>query len=62
MTIDDIKKYFGTFYRFNKLTGQSINNCYNWQKRGFIPIASQVKIEKLTGGELKASLEHIKND
>jgi hypothetical protein len=32
-------------------------NIYNWIKWGFIPIVSQIKIEKLTKGKLKADMD-----
>lgn len=58
MTIDDLKRYFGTSYRFNALTGMSASNYMNWENYGYIPFISQVKIQRLTKGALKADLKH----
>ncbi len=56
MTIDEVYKYFGSGKRMQKLCGMSHSNFQNWRLRGHIPIASQMKIEILTKGVLKASL------
>lgn len=56
MTIDDIKKEYGTMYRFFKEVGLSEGNSGYWAKVGFIPIVTQLRIERLTKGRLKASL------
>lgn len=57
MTIDDLKAFYGTGYRFESRTRMSANSFRKWCKRGFIPIMSQIKIETLTNGALKAKLE-----
>jgi hypothetical protein len=57
MTYDDIKKYFGSCYQFSLCCNFSFSSPANWKKQGFIPFNTQVKIEKLTRGKLKASLE-----
>ena len=62
MTFEDIQKYFGNSYQFFKKTGMGSTNYLNWQRRGYIPIETQVKLEKMTNGELKADLSHIPND
>lgn len=59
MTLDDVKKYFYTSYRFQKKTGMMHNNFTNWEKKGFIPIKTQIKLQELTNGDLKANLEHL---
>lgn len=59
MKIDDVITYYRNAYQFSKRTKMSINNIRNWKKMGHIPIASQVKIEKISNGVLKANLEHI---
>lgn len=61
MTIDDVKAYYGTSYRFQKITGMQASNFCHWEKMGYLPIITQIKIEKMTGGALKASLEHLDN-
>ena len=62
MTIDDVVRYYVNSYQFNKRTKMSINNIRNWKKLGHVPISSQMKLEKLSNGVLKASLEHATND
>lgn len=62
MTLTDVRKFFGSSYNFNVQTGWS-HSCYNtWAKKGYIPIKSQIKLQELTMGELKASLEDLGND
>jgi len=62
MTPQDLKKYYKTGYNFQKKTGMSQASYCNWMKQGYIPIVSQVKIQQLTKGILKASLEYIEDD
>ena len=59
MTLDEVKDEYGTSYRFNMVTGWS-HSCYrHWEQKGFIPIKTQMKLEELTGGKLKASLDDL---
>lgn len=60
MTINEVKQYFGNTYKFYKKTGMHHSNFCNWNRKGFIPIKTQIRIENLTNGELKANLEHLK--
>ena len=53
----EVKKFFGTFESFHLETGMSTMSLHNWIKVGYIPILSQIKLEKLTDGQLKASLD-----
>lgn len=62
MTVDDIKEYFGSFYKAARFLNISEQSTMNWKRRGYIPIASQMKIEKLTDGALKARFEDCKDD
>lgn len=59
MTPKDIEKYYKTGYNFHQKTGMSQMTYSNWRKWGYVPIASQIKIQQLTKGILKASLEYI---
>lgn len=59
MKYQDIKIYFGSFYRMRKETGIADSTSQRWKKLGYIPITAQLKLEKLTKGGLKASLEDI---
>lgn len=58
MTPKELKDYFKTGYRFWKETGFSAMSYSNWMKWGYIPIASQVEIQKITKGKLRASIEY----
>lgn len=49
----EVKKYYGTRYKFNKITGMSSNTLKNWLKWGHVPESSQYKLERITKGELK---------
>lgn len=54
MTPKDVKKYYKSGYRFHKSTGMSQSSLENWFKWGYVPLLSQLKIEQLTQGDLKA--------
>lgn len=58
MTPQDIQKHYKTAYRFYKETGMSQNSLANWFKWGYVPLNSQVKIERITEGVLKADFNH----
>lgn len=60
MTIEDVLSYYGTGYNMNKVTGLAASNVVRWKKFGYVPILTQMRIEKLTHGALKASLDHSK--
>lgn len=49
----DVKKYYKSLYKFRKLTGMSTATLANWLKWGYVPEASQYKIERITKGQLK---------
>lgn len=50
---EEVKKYYGSKYNFNKETGMSANTLGNWLKWGRVPEGAQYKLERLTGGKLK---------
>lgn len=54
MTPDDLKKYFGNSYQFEKQTKMSGASYRNWMKWGYVPEGSQYKIQRLTKGALIA--------
>ena len=61
MTLEDIKKEFGEQpYGFYKKTGMHHNSYRNWLTKGYVPIKTQIALERLTQGRLKASLEDLK--
>ena len=53
MTPEDVRKYYGTAYKFGKVTGMSPTTLRNWMKWGFVPEAAQYKVERITNGKLK---------
>jgi hypothetical protein len=59
MTLEDLMRHFGNSYRFEVQTGMNHANYLNWLKKGYIPIVSQIRIEKITNGQLKASLSEL---
>lgn len=54
MTPEEVKKYYGSAYNFRKQTGMSAMTLCYWLRWGYVPEASQYKIERLTDGVLKA--------
>ncbi len=58
MTIEDVFMYFGSGYRMRKSIGIHHTTMTNWRERGYIPIETQIRIERLTEGKLKADLSH----
>lgn len=60
MTINDLKEYYGSGYRFNKDTHMSASSFMNWNNRGYIPWGSQLIIERLTEGKLKADKQDMR--
>lgn len=62
MTIDEVEKYYGSAWKMERKHKLSHKNISNWKRLGYVPILTQIKIEKLTGGVLKANLEHCPKD
>jgi hypothetical protein len=60
MKFEDIKNYYKTGCNFMRETGISYQSYCNWRNNGYIPILSQMKIEALTGGILKADISDTK--
>lgn len=60
MKFEDVLEYFGSGYRLSVDAGFSIQAPVAWKKRGYIPLKSQIKLEKFTNGELKANINHLK--
>ena len=58
MTIYELKNYYKSSYAFAQATKMSHSSYQNWCEWGFIPIMSQMRIELLTLGKLKADLKH----
>jgi hypothetical protein len=60
MTVDDIINFYGSALVFCKKTGIAAKTYYNWKSKGFIPEMSQMRVEYLSGGALKADLSKTK--
>ena len=56
MTPKQVLDYYKSYHYFKLRTGMSASSLWNWIKWGYVPILSQMKLEKLTGGKLKASI------
>ena len=56
MNIKEVEEYYVNGYRFSQATGMAQDTFRGWVIKGYIPINSQVKLEKLSGGRFKASL------
>lgn len=60
MTLEEVKRHFGPqSYGFYKQTGMHHNAYRNWTRIGYIPIKTQLYLQELTKGELKARLEDL---
>lgn len=62
MTPKEVKKHYKTQYNFRTETGMSAASLGNWLKWGYVPLLSQVKLEQLTDGKLKAEWSKDKHD
>jgi len=58
MTLDDLKGHYKNSYDFEKQTGFSHVNYSNWKRKGYIPIVTQLRIERVTKGLFKADVNH----
>lgn len=59
MTPKDVLDYYTSRYNFSKMTGMSAQSLTNWITKGWIPLATQSRLQLLTGGALKADLTKI---
>jgi hypothetical protein len=50
---EDVRIYYGTAYKFEKITKMSANTLRNWIKWDFVPENAQYKLERMTKGALK---------
>lgn len=60
MKPDEVKKFYGSGYKFAKSTGMSQSSLGNWIRWGYVPIKSQFMLEKITNGKLKANWFDVK--
>jgi len=59
MQLSDLIEHYGTCYKFSKATGMSIASYYNWEKKGYIPVASQARIQIYSDNALKYDIKHL---
>ena len=60
MRLEHVQKCFGkSCYAFSKNTGMSPASYGYWRKLGYIPILTQIKLQKMCDGKIKANLHHI---
>lgn len=58
MKIEDVMVYFGSARNMERKIRISHSSMTNWRERGYIPIETQVRIQRLTEDMLKADLSH----
>jgi hypothetical protein len=58
MKIDDVMNYFSSARGMERQIGISHASMKNWRDRGYIPIETQLRIQRLTEDALKADLSH----
>jgi DNA-binding transcriptional regulator Cro len=58
MKIEDVMMYFGSARGMERKIGISHASMKNWRDRGYIPIETQVRIQRLTEDALMADLSH----
>lgn len=58
MTLEEIHEYYGSAVEACRALGISQPNFSVWNRRGYVPLLQQMRIEKLTGGVLCANEEH----
>jgi len=61
MKLEEVYKYFGGWYGIYKRVGFAVNTVKNWRRLGYIPVASQFKIQQHTKGELVCKEEDAHN-
>ncbi len=54
MTPQEVKDFYKSGYLFSKRTGFSHVSLINWLRKGYVPEGSQLKLERITKGNLKA--------
>jgi len=60
MTPEEIKRHYGSTYRFQKETGMGSATLHLWLKKGYVPISSQARLQLISNGALKADPEKPK--
>lgn len=58
MKLEEVYQYYGSANQACKALGLSRQSFSVWNKRGYIPILQQLRLEKLTNGKLLADEKH----
>lgn len=60
MTVSDVQAYYGHDWReFIKRSGFNRASWFRWQASGFVPMSSQLRLQRKTRGRLKADPKHV---
>lgn len=59
MTLEDLVAHYHDHNEFSRLTGMSKMSWFNWKNKGYIPIKSQYRLQKLTDGALQVNFEDV---
>lgn len=58
MTLEEVYQYYGSANQACKALGLTRQSFTAWNKRGYIPMLQQLRLEKLTNGKLCANESH----
>lgn len=58
MVYREVVKMYGTWTNASRILGFGTSSQRMWLKRDYIPIQSQIRIEIMSGGKLKAERKH----
>src|SRR3990167_4107080 len=59
MKFEELALMFENGHDFSRKTGLPHGNFHNWKKWGYIPIGSQIRLQGILGGELKANFDDV---
>ena len=57
MTYDDVINHFGNWSKASRMLEMGSSTNRSWIRCGFIPIETQIRIEIMMDGDLKANLD-----
>lgn len=60
MTLEELKKEYGTTSAIAKALGMIYPRVFNWFVKGYIPLKTQYEIEVKTNRKFKADEKHAK--
>jgi hypothetical protein len=59
MRLEDFRDLYGSYARTSRELGMGSSSYLMWQRQGYIPISTQIKIEQMTNGKLQANLGDV---